>query len=75
MEEGRQEWKTMVALGKSSGLVCLGIGYLEGRADKTGQIGVSDSLMNFELLANTVYWHSCTTRLAFCKYMECLRLG
>jgi len=55
-------------LGKSSGLVYLGIGYLEGRADKTGQIGVSDSLMDF-------YWHNCTTRFAFCKYMECLRLG
>lgn len=24
MEEGRQEWKTMVALGKSSGLVVFG---------------------------------------------------
>ena len=75
MEVDRQEWKTMVALGRSSGLVSLGIGYLEGRADKTGQIGVSDSLPDFELLANIVYWNNCTTRYAFCKYMECLGLG
>lgn len=60
----------MVALGKSSGLVCLGIGYLEGGTDKAGQIG--DSFRDFELLANTVYWNNCTTRFAFCKYMECL---